>query len=102
MSSWLAEAIAQQIPEVMRRSEGGINWTAFWGNLFSKDGIEKSIKSMVDKTRKPILAISNGIIIKFDSISDAHKQTNIQPSNICNVLKGKRKQAGGFYWQYQK
>lgn len=38
LSSWLAEAIPQQIPEVMRRSEGGINWTAFLENLSSKDG----------------------------------------------------------------
>ena len=35
------------------------------------------------------------------SIKNAERRTGISASNICQVLKGKRKTAGGYSWRYK-
>ena len=52
--------------------------------------------------RKPIAKFDkNGVEIdRFCSITIAEEKTGISKSNISNVLKNKRKTAGGYYWQY--
>ena len=71
-------------------------------NLISKSGIDRSIKSMNEKTRKQIFQLYNGIIVgTYIGINQASKETNICASHICDVLKGKRIKAGGFSWKYK-
>lgn len=52
--------------------------------------------------KKPILQLSknNEIIKKYSSIQEAARETNSHSSNIADVLKGRRKTAKGFIWQY--
>ena len=47
---------------------------------------------------KPIMCIETGVI--YFGLCEAERQTGIHHSNICNVLKGKRKMAGGYHWKY--
>ena len=71
--------------------------------LISKKGVNKSIKSMNNKTKKPILQIKDNVVVGcYESLADAQRKTNIKSPHICNVLKGKRKSAGGFCWEYKK
>lgn len=52
--------------------------------------------------KKPIKQIKNGKIIKiWNSAKEVEEETNIKRSNICNCLKGRRKQAGGYFWEYE-
>ena len=52
--------------------------------------------------KKAIKQIKNGIVIKeYESIAIASRETNIKAPHICNVLKGIRKSAGGFQWEYK-
>lgn len=39
-------------------------------------------------------------IKKYSSIIEAERQTNISNGTICDVLKGRRKTAGGYIWKY--
>ena len=53
------------------------------------------------KTHKPIYQISiidSQIIKKYDSYTDALKETGIRHISDCAL--GKRKTAGGYYWKY--
>jgi hypothetical protein len=52
---------------------------------------------------KPILQYNlNGIFIKeWDSSLTVENELNIKRSNICHVLKGRRKQTGGYIWKYK-
>lgn len=45
----------------------------------------------------------SGVFIKeYSSIIDAERETGISNGCICEVVKGKRKTAGGYIWQYAK
>ena len=44
--------------------------------------------------------LKNNFIKTWNSIIDASKQLNIQPTCICNNCKGRRKSAGGYIWKY--
>jgi hypothetical protein len=41
------------------------------------------------------------LIKRWDSAIDAERGLNIQSRNIVKVLKGQRKTAGGFIWEYE-
>lgn len=51
---------------------------------------------------KPVVKLGfRGEVIKtYESITKAYIDTGIQPSNICDALKGRAKQAGGYKWRY--
>jgi len=51
----------------------------------------------------PVLQMTmNGkVICEFAGISEAERITGIANSNICNVCKGKKDNAGGFRWKYK-
>ena len=69
-------------------------------NLFSKNGVNNSVNAMVNATKKSVLQIKDGIVIKeFDSISQAKRETKI--NHICECAKNKRNSAGGFKWKYK-
>lgn len=52
----------------------------------------------VKKIRKPIMCVENGVT--YRSMSEAAKKLNLQVSNICHVLKGKRKNTKGYTFVY--
>lgn len=70
-----------------------------------KDIIEKCFRARErnhSKTRRiPVAQMDkNGITIKvYPSIGDAEKDNRISKGHISEVLKGKRKYAGGFLWK---
>lgn len=63
---------------------------------------KKAGKKLAEKLSKPVYSISkeSGLITYWKSATVASRQIGISQSNICACLKGKRKSAGGFYWQY--
>lgn len=65
-------------------------------------GCEKSLKIKM-LLYKPILQFNiDGIFIKeWDCAKTVENELNIKRSNICKVLKGNRKKAGGFIWKYK-
>lgn len=76
---------------------------ANWGTR--NERISKSITGLqrisVNKVRVIKLDIeSNEIIDSYNSVSEAAKLNNIGQSNISDVLRGARKQTGGFAWSY--
>lgn len=52
---------------------------------------------------KPVIAKDSegNIFREFDAISDAERELGIFTSCICNNLKGRTKNAGGFIWEYK-
>ena len=85
-----AEHIAK-LPQIWKK--GHIAWNK--GIPQTKETIEK-----IKATRKcmPVLCIETNI--KYESIRDAYKKTNIMFTHIAEVCKGIRKTAGGYHWQY--
>lgn len=61
------------------------------GKLGALNKMSKKIKQ-IDK--------SGFVICVYDGLSEAARQLNINSGHICCVLKGRRKTAGGFKWQY--
>lgn len=47
------------------------------------------------------LSLDGSLIKRWDSAIDAERGLNIQSRNIVKVLKGQRKTAGGFIWEYE-
>jgi hypothetical protein len=62
-----------------------------------KPAKQKQVKSL----SKPITAFRPEKEIYFKSVADASRELNIPTGNICKVLKGARKSAGGFSFSYQ-
>lgn len=60
-------------------------------------------ETMQGKANSKIIAQfdkSGNFIKNYNSIIEAERQTNISNGTICDVLKGRRKSAGGFLWEY--
>lgn len=66
--------------------------------LRGKKQSEESIK----KRSKPVFSIDkeSGLIMYWESITEAERCTGIANSGICACLKGKRKSAGNHIWFY--
>ncbi|WCS68118.1 hypothetical protein Goe21_00080 [Bacillus phage vB_BsuM-Goe21] len=77
-------------------------------NLINKDEeyylrLNEHARKMREKRRKKVLQIhpeDNSIIKEFNSLSEAAKFHNGDPSFLSKVLKGKRKTFKGFKWRY--
>lgn len=50
---------------------------------------------------QPIPIICVETKIEYPSTAEASRQTNVHHTSITMVLKGRRKTAGGFHWQYK-
>lgn len=57
-------------------------------------------QKLLDAIRKPVICIETNI--RYESILEASKNTNINFSNIAQVCKNKRNSAGGYHWKYIK
>lgn len=53
---------------------------------------------------KPVIqyTIDKVLVTEYPSIKEASIKTGICAANICNVLKGKYKTAGGYMWKYKE
>ena len=63
----------------------------------SKEKRQKIIEAKKDK--KAIICIDNGI--EYGSIHECARQLGLFATNICKVLKGKKKSTGGFHFKYK-
>lgn len=61
-----------------------------------KKSEEHRIKIIAALKRKPIICIETGI--KYESASEAARQTGIKRENIKTALNGERLSAGGYHW----
>ena len=58
----------------------------------------KAQERLTAKKIKTVLCVESGV--RYSSVKQAAKITNTNGSNIVQCLKGKRKTAGGYCWQY--
>lgn len=63
---------------------------------------DSSRKDAKAKTSKAIIMNNDTTTRCYKSIKNAERRTGISASNICQVLLGKRKTAGGCTWQYKQ
>lgn len=57
------------------------------------------------KPKRPVVQLSkedNKVIESFESIHDAARKHNINPSHIWRCCTGKRKSTGGYRWMYKE
>ena len=76
-------------------------WIAFYDSSNREKGYNSTDGGEGEKSRSIKQYTSKGELIKtYNSITDAALETQLPASNICNVLKGKRKSCGGYQWRY--
>lgn len=51
-------------------------------------------------TKKPVICLENGKT--YESVNQAGRELEVNPGNICKVLKGKFKQTNGYHFIYAK
>lgn len=75
--------------ERMRRQSKNRVWTP------------ESRKKISESRKIPVVCCLNGkVVCRYDSALAAEKATGVKRGNICKVLKGERRFAGGYEWKY--
>lgn len=70
--------------------------------LQTKEQLAKAVSSMTAKTRKPILQIKDGKVVKeYESARQASRMNNFCISAICHCANGKYKSMYGYEWRYK-
>lgn len=59
---------------------------------------DENKKKLVDMCSVSVVCVETGEL--FNSIADACRAHNLNPSDVCYCCKGKRKTAKGFHWRY--
>ena len=99
------------------KSSGGLHWEYYDEQLSEQDYkdilewiveeeynnkhhkmSDENKKKLVDMCSVSVICVETGEL--FSSIADACRAHNVNPSDVCNCCKGKRKTAKGFHWQY--
>ena len=97
------------LPQVNHKDENPTNnyvenleWcTAKYNCQYGTRGKRISEKLSIS-LRKPIKQIENNKVVKiWNSAKEVEEQLNIDRGNICRCLKGIRKTAGGYRWEYE-
>lgn len=75
-------------------------WCLYDPEVSKQKGIEKNVKSMIERTSKKVVQkdMDGNIIRVFDSLNGAQRELNI--SHIWDCITGRRKTAGGYKWEY--
>lgn len=76
------------------------DWCLYDPEVSKQKGIEKNVKSMIERTSKKVVQkdMDGNIIRVFDSLNGAQRELNI--SHIWDCITGRRKTAGGYKWEY--
>lgn len=73
------------------------------GRILSKEVRDRIKKTNQEKVENILQVDFRGNVINiFNSIQEASRETNVEANKICAVCKGKRKQAKGYIWIYEK
>ena len=82
-----------------------------YGKHFSEETRRKMSESHKGRTgannlrSKPVLQLdkeTGTVIAEFAGLREAERVTGVKHCTISNVCRGKRKSAGGYYWQYKE
>jgi len=76
---------------------GNINASRNGGHRGGKIGGVKGTKAIIAYCKK-----NKSVIKEFNSITEACKELNVNLGCVANILKGKRKSAKGYYFEYKK
>ena len=78
------------------------------GRHFSEETrrkLSERLKGANSPCSKPVLQLdilTGEVIAEFAGLREAERVTGINKGHISNVCRGKRKSAGGYYWQYKE
>lgn len=89
------------LPEINHRDEDKTNNCASnleWCDRKFNINYGTRTDRATQKRCKQIVCVETGIT--YQSIKEASLLTKINSGNICSVLKGNQKTAGGFHWKY--
>jgi len=86
----------RSVSDETKRKIGDANKISLIGKKQSEETILKKIKA----NSKQVFCIETGIIYK--SVKSAYTILKIHRSAISDCLRGRRKTAGGYHWQYYK
>lgn len=79
-----------------------LEWISNYDNMQHavKNGLTNHVEN-AGRKRRPIIGISDsGKTVRFDSLAKASSELHICRSNLCNALKGRRNECGGYIWKY--
>lgn len=69
--------------------------------LLGRSLSKESRKKIASKLSVPVECLQNGVVLrKYNSTKEAAESIGAEASNICAVLKGRRKRAAGYEWRY--
>ena len=69
--------------------------------LLGRSLSKESRKKIASKLSIPVECLQNGVVVrKYSSTKDAAESIGADSSNICAVLKGRRKRTAGYEWRY--
>lgn len=73
-------------------------------NLRTKKSLEKAVKLMTEKNKKPVIQFDREgkMIQEYSSLKEAEEKTSVKAKNISACLVGRTKTAGGYVWKYYK
>lgn len=73
-------------------------------NLRTKKSLEKAVKLMTEKNKKPIIQLDREgkMIQEYSSLKEAEEKTSVKTKNISACLVGRTKTAGGYIWNYKE
>lgn len=85
---------------VHHKDENKLNWSIENLELLSRKDHIFQHKDVVHRKGVPVIAVKNGVTLKFDSIELAADQCGVYTSGIQRVLRGKQHQTKG--WVFLK
>lgn len=85
---------------VHHKDENKLNWDIDNLELLSRKDHIFQHKDIVHRKGVPVIALKDGVVLKFDSIELAADQCGVYTSGIQRVLRGKQRQTKG--WVFLK
>jgi len=98
------ESVKNKVRKTKLEKYGDTNPSRFHSDTFKKNMLDKygvDNPGKLGKIRKPIFAIKDDIIKEYESLTACSLDLKIHSSGICNVLRGRKKQAKGYTFKYK-